>query len=51
MSDRSFRNPHINANLVDWEGVKGEKATNFLNDLWNPKGRLEGWYVEGSNEA
>jgi len=29
MSNRSFRNPHLYANLIDWAGVEDEKVTNF----------------------
>jgi hypothetical protein len=53
MSNRSFRNPHLYANLVDWAGVKDEKVSNFPRDVWDAEGLQleEGWYVEGLTEA
>ncbi|KAJ2919062.1 hypothetical protein MD484_g1333, partial [Candolleomyces efflorescens] len=53
MSNRSFRNPHLYATLVDWAGVKNEKVSNFPTDIWDAEGLHleEGWFVEGLTEA
>ncbi|KAF6748093.1 HCNGP-like protein-domain-containing protein [Ephemerocybe angulata] len=50
MSNRSFRNPHLYANLVDWANVD-EKVTNFPQDIWNPHDLDPEWYADRITEA
>lgn len=45
MSNRSFRNPHLYAKLVEFVDVD-ERATNFPRDLWNPNDAQEEWFAD-----
>jgi hypothetical protein len=48
MSNRSFRNPHLYAQLVDFIGAD-ERSTNFPKSIWDPYAVLnagEGWDAE-----
>lgn len=45
MSNRSFRNPHLYAQLVDFVDVD-ERATNFPPELWNPTDVKPEWFAE-----
>ncbi|KAF5367178.1 hypothetical protein D9758_004040 [Tetrapyrgos nigripes] len=48
MSNRSFRNPHLYAQLVDFIGAD-ERSTNFPKSIWDPYAPLhagEGWDAE-----
>jgi len=44
MSNRSFRNPHLYAKLVEFVDVD-ERATNFPSDIWNPFDVKPEWYA------
>ncbi|TFY76024.1 hypothetical protein EWM64_g7989 [Hericium alpestre] len=45
MSNRSFRNPHLYAKLVEFVNVD-ERATNFPKDIWDPYDLKEEWYAD-----
>ncbi|THV02796.1 hypothetical protein K435DRAFT_962772 [Dendrothele bispora CBS 962.96] len=48
MSNRSFRNPHLYAQLVDFIGAD-ERSTNFPKNIWDPHAVLhagDGWDAE-----
>ncbi|KAL5522356.1 hypothetical protein ACEPAG_8372 [Sanghuangporus baumii] len=45
MSNRSFRNPHLYAQLVDFVDVD-ECTTNFPADMWDPRDVREEWFAE-----
>ena len=49
MMNRSFRNPHLYAKLVEFVGV-GEKATNFPRDVWDPTDMREEWFADKIGE-
>ncbi|PPQ86674.1 hypothetical protein CVT25_006749 [Psilocybe cyanescens] len=42
MSNRSFRNPHLYTQLVDWVDVD-ERTTNFPKDIWDPNDVKPEW--------
>lgn len=50
MMNRSFRNPHLYAKLVEFADVD-EKATNFPRDVWDPTDMREEWYADKIAEA
>jgi hypothetical protein len=43
MSNRSFRNPHLYAKLVEFVDVD-ERTTNFPKELWDPRDVQEDWF-------
>lgn len=45
MSNRSFRNPHLYAKLVEFVAVN-EGITNFPKDVWNPEDVKPEWFAE-----
>ncbi|KAI0322875.1 HCNGP-like protein-domain-containing protein [Amylostereum chailletii] len=45
MSNRSFRNPHLYAKLVEFVDVD-ERTTNFPKDVWDPDDVREEWFVD-----
>ncbi|KAI5888487.1 HCNGP-domain-containing protein [Schizophyllum commune H4-8] len=45
MSNRSFRNPHLYAKLVEFVDVD-ERATNFPRDIWDPYDLQPEWYAD-----
>ena len=45
MMNRSFRNPHLYAKLVEFVDVD-EKATNFPRDVWDPTDMREEWFAD-----
>ena len=45
MSNRSFRNPHLYAQLVDFIDVN-ERASNFPKDIWDPNDVQEDWFAD-----
>jgi len=45
MANRSFRNPHLYAKLVEFADVD-ESATNFPKDVWDPHDIREEWRAE-----
>jgi hypothetical protein len=45
MSNRSFRNPHLYAKLVEFVDVD-ERATNFPKDIWDPHDVQEDWFAD-----
>jgi hypothetical protein len=45
MMNRSFRNPHLYAKLVEFVDVE-EKATNFPRDVWDPTDMHEEWFAD-----
>ena len=45
MSNRSFRNPHLYAKLVEFVDVE-ERATNFPRDIWDPYDLQPEWYAD-----
>jgi hypothetical protein len=45
MSNRSFRNPHLYAKLVEFVDVD-ERTTNFPLDIWNPEDVHEEWFAD-----
>ena len=45
MMNRSFRNPHLYAKLVEFVDVD-EKATNFPRDVWDPTDVREEWFAD-----
>jgi len=44
MSNRSFRNPHLYAKLVEFVDVD-ESTTNFPRDIWDPRDMREEWFA------
>lgn len=44
MSNRSFRNPHLYAKLVEFVDVD-ERTTNFPRDIWDPHDMREEWFA------
>jgi hypothetical protein len=45
MSNRSFRNPHLYAKLVEFVDVD-ERTTNFPSDIWNPADVQNEWFAD-----
>lgn len=45
MANRSFRNPHLYAKLVEFADVD-ESATNFPKDVWDPHDIREEWRAD-----
>lgn len=45
MANRSFRNPHLYAKLVEFVDVD-ERTTNFPQSIWDPMDVKEEWYAE-----
>ncbi|KAF8504426.1 HCNGP-like protein-domain-containing protein [Russula emetica] len=45
MSNRSFRNPHLYAKLVEFVDVD-ERATNFPKEIWDPHDVQEDWLAD-----
>ena len=45
MSNRSFRNPHLYAKLVEFVDVD-ERTTNFPLDIWNPEDVKDEWFAD-----
>lgn len=45
MSNRSFRNPHLYAKLVEFVDVD-ERTTNFLSDVWSPDDMQPEWFAD-----
>lgn len=45
MSNRSFRNPHLYATLVEFVDVD-ERTTNFPTNIWNPNDVEPEWYAD-----
>lgn len=50
MMNRSFRNPHLYAKLVEFVDVD-EKATNFPRDVWDPADMDEEWFADKIGEV
>lgn len=49
MMNRSFRNPHLYAKLVEFVDVD-EKATNFPHEVWDPTDMREEWFADKIGE-
>jgi hypothetical protein len=45
MSNRSFRNPHLYAKLVEFVDVD-ERTSNFPKDIWDPDDVREEWFAD-----
>ena len=45
MSNKSFRNPHLYAKLVEFVDVD-ERTTNFSKDLWDPNDVHPEWFAD-----
>lgn len=45
MSNRSFRNPHLYAKLVEFVDVD-ERTTNFPKDIWDPLDVRDEWFAD-----
>ncbi|KAF8634229.1 hypothetical protein AX15_000993 [Amanita polypyramis BW_CC] len=45
MSNRSFRNPHLYAKLVEFVDID-ERATNFPRDVWDPNDVRGEWFAD-----
>ncbi|KAI0002572.1 HCNGP-like protein-domain-containing protein [Russula compacta] len=45
MSNRSFRNPHLYAKLVEFVDVD-ERTTNFPKKIWDPHDVQEDWFAD-----
>ena len=45
MSNRSFRNPHLYAKLVEFANVD-ERTTNFPTSLWDPNDNRPEWFAD-----
>ncbi|KAG2133057.1 HCNGP-like protein-domain-containing protein [Suillus cothurnatus] len=45
MSNRSFRNPHLYAKLVEFVDVD-ERTTNFPKDMWDPDDMRPEWFAD-----
>jgi len=45
MSNRSFRNPHLYAKLVEFVDVD-ERTTNFPKEIWDPHDVQEDWFAD-----
>uniref|UniRef100_A0A8H7XZC9 Uncharacterized protein n=1 Tax=Psilocybe cubensis TaxID=181762 RepID=A0A8H7XZC9_PSICU len=50
MSNRSFRNPHLYTQLVDWVDVD-ERTTNFPKDIWDPNDVKPEWFASQIADA
>ncbi|EMD35273.1 hypothetical protein CERSUDRAFT_85284 [Gelatoporia subvermispora B] len=50
MSNRSFRNPHLYAKLVEFVDVD-ERTTNFPKHVWDPEDVREEWFADRIAEA
>lgn len=50
MSNRSFRNPHLYAKLVEFVDVD-ERTTNFPKDIWDPWDIKEEWFADRIGES
>ncbi|KAA1472384.1 HCNGP-domain-containing protein [Dentipellis sp. KUC8613] len=44
MSNRSFRNPHLYAKLVEFVAVD-ERSTNFPKEVWDPDDVVDDWFA------
>jgi hypothetical protein len=49
MSNRSFRNPHLYAKLVEFLDVD-ERTTNFPKEIWDPYDLQPEWFAEKIGE-
>ena len=49
MANRSFRNPHLYAKLVEFVDVN-ESGTNFPKDLWDPWDVEDEWFADKIGE-
>ena len=49
MSNRSFRNPHLYAKLVEFVDVD-ERTTNFPKDIRDPDDVSEDWFADKIGE-
>ncbi|KAF8693169.1 hypothetical protein AX14_002288 [Amanita brunnescens Koide BX004] len=49
MSNRSFRNPHLYAKLVEFVDID-ERTTNFPRDLWDPNDVRDEWFADSIAE-
>ncbi|KAF8903901.1 HCNGP-like protein-domain-containing protein [Gymnopilus junonius] len=45
MGNRTFRNPHLYTQLVDWVDVD-ERSTNFPKDIWDPEDVRPEWFAD-----
>jgi len=45
MSNRSFRNPHLYAQLVEFVDID-ERTTNFPRDIWDPNDVKDEWFAD-----
>jgi HCNGP-like protein len=45
MSNKSFRNPHLYAKLVEFVDVN-ERTTNFSKDIWDPNDVQPEWFAD-----
>lgn len=45
MANRSFRNPHLYAKLVEFVDVD-ERTTNFPRDIWDPQDVRPEWFAD-----
>ncbi|KAJ8693948.1 hypothetical protein PTI98_008887 [Pleurotus ostreatus] len=45
MSNRTFRNPHLYAKLVEFVDVD-ERTTNFPKDIWDPEAVRDEWFAD-----
>ncbi|TFK37983.1 HCNGP-like protein-domain-containing protein [Crucibulum laeve] len=50
MSNRSFRNPHLYAQLVEFIEVD-ERTTNFPKEVWDPTDLHEEWFADRISET
>ncbi|PPQ77459.1 LOW QUALITY PROTEIN: hypothetical protein CVT26_005845 [Gymnopilus dilepis] len=50
MGNRTFRNPHLYAKLVDWVDVD-ERSTNFPKDIWDPEDVKPEWFADQIADA
>ncbi|KAK2464517.1 hypothetical protein APHAL10511_003496 [Amanita phalloides] len=49
MSNRSFRNPHLYAKLVEFVDID-ERTTNFPRDVWDPNDVRDEWFADNIAE-
>lgn len=49
MSNRSFRNPHLYAKLVEFVDVD-ERVTNFPRNIWDPEDVQDEWFADKIGE-
>lgn len=50
MSNRSFRNPHLYAKLVEFVDVN-ERVTNFPKHIWDPEDLEEEWFADAIGKS